>query len=219
MSPFPSMLSVFVLTVFARNRRLLRVSKLWLNLAVSFAKGWSHFDLSIAKKNVSPAEIKAYLRRFHSVVTHVTLANVKEHKLPDIVTRLSRCPKLTHCEAKQLQLDMRTLFVPFHSLAKLTSLVLRPDFQMSVQQLLVILRRCRHLERVDVPLASAHGGNLELPEVPNLRSLTVHSSDHRPVTLGSPIPSPLRVLGGVCYPRESKNDGGTSANTWVFRTN
>ncbi|KAL1958823.1 hypothetical protein VTO42DRAFT_3660 [Malbranchea cinnamomea] len=160
--------------------RAIRVSKLWQRLAVSFAKSWSHLDLSIATKRVTPTEIRAYLRRFHSILTHVTLANVKENSLPDVVTLLSRCPKLIFCEVTQISLDMRTTFVPFQSLAKLTSLVIQPELKMTLHQFLEVLRRCRHLEHVKVHLCSTRSETTpQLPALPNLRSLTVHSSLYR----------------------------------------
>lgn len=173
----------------------MRVSKLWQRLSVSFAKAWSHLDLSIARRKVTPTEIRAYLRRFHSVLTHVTLANVKENKLPEIVEFLSRCPKLTSCEALRLDFNMKAVFVPFNRMTKLTSLIIHPDIQMTPNQFFDILRRCRHLELTVVHLLPVRGGlPPQLPMLPNLKSLTVHTT-----TRESYVTEPLEFLDDVCY--------------------
>lgn len=65
---------------------------------------------------------------------------------------------------------------------------------MTANQFIDILRRCHHLERIVVHLTPVRGGPpSQLPVLPNLKSLTVHTSTPNPQGA-----EPLEFLNDVC---------------------
>jgi F-box/TPR repeat protein Pof3 len=173
---------------FWRGRRVIRVSKLWKQFAISLAKGWSHLDLSIARRKVTTPAVRAYLRRSLKSLTRVTICNVKDEMVQKIVELLAHCPNLTRCEIEGQHVmrghdmrphDMRRHFPSINKLTKLTTLTLF-DSIISGPQFVDILRRCPYLERVAARVGQPYQFDRDqLPALPNLRSLTMINSSAR----------------------------------------
>lgn len=138
---------------------------------MSLAKGFSHLDLSLARRAVPITPIRAYIQRTNKTLRRVSLANVKPDILPKIVTFLSRCHNVTDLDI-DLEIDMKTHFAPLNTLTRLTTLATQPTFRMSSSQLVDILRRCRNLEKIEAYLRP-HNKTIDLPALENLRSVTI----------------------------------------------
>lgn len=163
-------------------RALLRVSKKWERFLTSLRELWMCVDLSRARKKVTSAAVRSYIRRSRGMLTHVVLDNLSLPSVEKTLEFVSRCPRLEHLDAR-IACRGDKFYALFKDCKNLKTLIMSDEINMDQKHLGMFLSSLPLLERIE---CHANNGSLisevSWPEkLPNLRAIALGASSVKPV--------------------------------------
>ncbi|KAL1848762.1 hypothetical protein Plec18170_007773 [Paecilomyces lecythidis] len=180
----PLELAVMVLKQFDFRQivALLRVSKKWERFLTSLRELWMCVDLSRARKKVTSAAVRSYIRRSRGMLTHVVLDNLSLPSVEKTLEFVSRCPRLEHLDAR-IACRGDKFYALFRDCKNLKTLIMSDEINMDQKHLGMFLSSLPLLERIE---CHANNGSLmsevSWPEkLPNLRAIALGASSVKPV--------------------------------------
>ncbi|KAF2091000.1 hypothetical protein K490DRAFT_62330 [Saccharata proteae CBS 121410] len=156
---------------FRQQVNCLRVSKQWKRFLDSQESLWTNLDLSMAKRNVRPAFVRACIYRSNM---HMKTAKFNRFRHEDMVWKLAKsCKQLESLHFLGSELSGSSIIEPAKMCQNLREIVVGEGAMMTILDLRSILKVAGRLASIDIVIFPGLGSRAIFwdVDVPNLRKL------------------------------------------------
>ncbi|CAP96121.1 Pc21g12240 [Penicillium rubens Wisconsin 54-1255] len=180
---------------------ILRVCKGWNRFLGGLSSLWMHVDLTGARSRVPWTSVRNYIHRSRAQLTRATISNLVPSTTPKVLDMLSRCPHLEHLELMVPHNQPKEFYLKIKDFRHLKSIVCGSDISLShacVGSILSTLSKLEKASFLRVWDNPTRGPRPWPQHLPNMKSLTIASSQENPQGLS--FPDVLPGLGSSAYP-------------------
>ena len=162
-----------------------------------------HVDLTGARSRVPWTSVRNYIHRSRAQLTNATITNLVPSTTPKVLDMLSRCPQLEHLELMIPHDQPKEFYLKIKDFRRLKSIVCGADISLSHACVGSILSTLSKLEKAtflrvwDNPTRGPRPTSTWPQHLPNMKSLTIASSQENPQGLS--FPDVLPGLGSVSF--------------------
>ncbi|KXG51865.1 Tetratricopeptide-like helical [Penicillium griseofulvum] len=202
----PLEIAILILQCFSFKQivAILRVCKGWGQFLSGLPSFWMHVDLTGARSRVPWTSVRNYIHRSRAQLTNATIGNLVPSTTPKVLDMLSRCPNLEHLELMVQHNQPKEFYTKIKDFGQLKSIVCGADINLSHACVGSILSTLSKLEKAvflrvwDIPTGRPRSTSTWPQHLPNMKSLTISSSQETPHVLS--FPDVLTGLGSSVYP-------------------
>lgn len=171
---------------------LLRVSKSWKSLLSSLPRLWTDLDMRSSTKTVNYAAVRQYVRNAQRTCVAIRFGNFGKDQQGCLDHAISRCKELQDLRISAGLVGARFAEHATHA-RYLRTLIISSQVEIHIDIAMQLINQCVSLEHAEFHRIQASDGDvIEFRELPNLRTLMLHTFYTPPRRL-IPVGARLRI--------------------------